>query len=413
MGISIDQLSKQRFIFFSIVLMLVSLFTSRFLLSVSFILFLLLTCFHKNIIQQLIFFFQNPFLLGIGFLFFIPFVSFLWSEDRNMWMHFARIKLPLFLFPVAFAGKWQLSLKQWKYVAVVFIFIVFAGCCWSLWQYEQNMHTIHEQYLKAKLIPTPLENDHVRYSLVVVIAVICLVLLLQKYRLETKWFMLLFAAVFFIVYLHILSARTGLISLYFFLTGYFFYLSLKLRRTKWLIVFFMVVIAMPVAAWLIFPTFQNRIRYNLYDLSNVRSNKYISGSNDGNRILSLRAGWNVLQENPFGVGSDVVKKTYEWYDNNVPQMLKSERLFPSSEPLMYGGFGGWIGLILYFIIMVLPLFERLKTNYFFWCILNLSMAFSLLFDIGLEAQFGVFIYAFIVLWWWKWFAILPENKASV
>jgi len=254
MGISIDQLSKQRFIFFSIVLMLVSLFTSRFLLSVSFILFLLLTCFHKNIIQQLIFFFQNPFLLGIGFLFFIPFVSFLWSEDRNMWMHFARIKLPLFLFPVAFAGKWQLSLKQWKYVAVVFIFIVFAGCCWSLWQYEQNMHTIHEQYLKAKLIPTPLENDHVRYSLVVVIAVICLVLLLQKYRLETKWFMLLFAAVFFIVYLHILSARTGLISLYFFLTGYFFYLSLKLRRTKWLIVFFMVVIAMPVAAWLIFPT---------------------------------------------------------------------------------------------------------------------------------------------------------------
>jgi len=121
----------------------------------------------------------------------------------------------------------------------------------------------------------------------------------------------------------------------------------------------------------------------------------------------------VLQENPFGVGSDVVKKTYEWYDKNVPQMLKSERLFPSSEPLMYGGFGGWIGLILYFIIMVLPLFERLKTNYFFWCILNLSMAFSLLFDIGLEAQFGVFIYAFIVLWWWKWFAILPENKASV
>jgi len=30
------------------------------------------------------------------------------------------------------------------------------------------------------------------------------------------------------------------------------------------------------------------------------------------------------------------------------------------------------------------------------------MAFSLLFDIGLEAQFGVFIYAFMLLWWWKW-----------
>ena len=24
------------------------------------------------------------------------------------------------------------------------------------------------------------------------------------------------------------------------------------------------------------------------------------------------------------------------------------------------------------------------------------------FDIGLEVQFGIFIYSFIVLWWWKW-----------
>ena len=170
---------------------------------------------------------------------------------------------------------------------------------------------------------------------------------------------------------------------------------------------------MPVAAWLLFPTFQNRIRYNLYDLSNIRDNKYISGSNDGNRVLSLRAGWNVLQENPLGVGSDVVNKTYEWYDKNVPQTLRSERLFPSSEPLMYGGFAGWIGLILFFIIMALPFFEPLKTNYFFWSLLNLIVAASMLFDIGLEAQFGVFIYVFIVLWWWKWFDIFPENKASV
>ena len=413
MGIGIDKFSKQRFIFFSIVLMLASLFTSRFLLSVGSILFLFFTCFHKHIIQQLISFFKNPFLLGISLLFFIPFVSFLWSEDKNMWMRFARIKLPLFLFPVAFAGKWQLSTKQWKYIAVVFIIVVFAGCCWSLWQYVQNMHTIHEQYLKAKLIPTPLENDHGRYSLVVAIAVICITLLIQKYKLETKWFLLLFAGIFFIVYLHILSARTGLISLYFFLAAYFFYLALKLRRTKWLIIFLMLVIIMPVAAWLLFPTFQNRIRYNLYDLSNIRDNKYISGSNDGNRILSLRAGWNVLQENPLGVGSDVVNKTYEWYDKNVPQTLRSERLFPSSEPLMYGGFAGWIGLILFFIIMALPFFVPLKTNYFFWSFLNLIMAASMLFDIGLEAQFGVFIYVFIVLWWWKWFGIFPENKASV
>jgi O-antigen ligase len=172
------------------------------------------------------------------------------------------------------------------------------------------------------------------------------------------------------------------------------------------------IIAMPIAAWLLFPTFQNRIRYNFYDLSNIQENKYVPGANDGNRVLSLKAGWNVLQQHPFGVGGDVVQETFEWYGRNVPQMSESEKLFPSSEPLMYGGFAGWVGLFMFITIMLLPFFERVKKNYPFWLLLNFIMAFSFLFDIGLEAQFGVFIYAFIVLWWWKWFNTSSTNKQA-
>lgn len=411
MSIRIDKFSKQQLIFFSMILMLVSLFTSRFLLSIGFILFLLFTCFHKNIIQQFISFFRNPFLLGMSFLFFIPFVTWFWTEDKSMWMRFARIKLPLFLFPMAFAGNWQLSPKQWRWIAWCFITLVFAGCCWSLWQYVQNIHSVHEQYLKAKLLLTPLENDHVRFSLLVTIAIACIVMLLKQYLPKRQWIIPSVAAIFFIVYLHILSARTGLLSLYLFLILCIFYLLFLLKKLKWVIGLSIVIIAMPLLAWLLFPTFQNRIYYARYDLSNVRENRYVPGANDGNRILSLKAGWSVLQEHPFGVGSDVIDKTYAWYDKNIPQMPESEKLFPSSEPLMYAGFAGWPGLILFFLIMLLPFFQKIKRNYFFWFVLNLVMAFSLLFDIGLEAQFGVFIYAFIVLWWWKWFNISTRNAA--
>lgn len=411
MGISIDRLSKQQLIFLSIILMLVSLFTSRFLLSIGFILFLFLTCFHKNIQQQLICFFRNSFLLGMSFLFLIPFVSWLWTDDKNMWMHFIRIKLPLFLFPIAFAGNWQLSLKQWRWIAYVFLILVFAGCCWSLWHYAQNVHFIHQQYLKAKVFSTPLENDHVRFSLIVCIGVICSVLLMTQYIPKNRWLPFAALCIFFIVYLHILSARTGLISLYIFLLLSIFYLLLKLKRTTWAFSLLILIIAMPFIAWFLFPTFQNRIRYNVYDLSNAKQNKYVPGGNDANRILSLKAGWNVLQEHPFGVGGDAVKKTYDWYNKNVPQMAETDKLYPASEPLMYAGFAGWIGLLLFFVIMFLPFFQREK-NYFFWFVLNLIMAFSFLFDIGLEVQFGVFIYAFIVLWWWKWLNSL-QNKASI
>ena len=410
MGISIDKPSKQKLIFFSMVLMLVGLFTSRFLLSVSFILFLFLTCFHKNIVEQLSSFFKNPFLLGMSFLFFIPFLSWFWTEDKNMWMRFARIKLPLLLFPIAFAGDWLLSPKQWRWVAYTFLFLAFLGCCWSLRQYVQNIDLVHEQYLKAKVFSTPLENDHVRFSLVVAIAIVCLILLLQQYVSKSRWLIPTLVTIFFVVYLHVLSARTGLIALYFFLLLSVFHLFFFLKKKRWVAGLFIFIVAMPLFAWFLFPTFQNRIRYNVYDLSNVRENKYVTGANDGNRILSLKAGWNVLKEYPFGAGGDIVHKAYEWYDKNIPQMTETDKLFPSSEPLMYAGFAGWIGLALFFIIMLLPFFVRVKRNYFFWFVLNLIMVFSLLFDIGLEAQFGVFIYAFIVLWWWKWFNASAENK---
>jgi hypothetical protein len=293
-------------------------------------------------------------------------------------------------------------------IAFIFLFLVFSGCCWSLWQYAQNVHSVHEQYLKAKIFSTPLENDHVRFSLTVAIAVVCLVLLLKKYVARKKWIIPVASIIFFIAYLHILSARTGLISLYIFLLLAIFHLLINSKKTKWAVGLLALIIVMPAMGWFLFPTFQNRIKYNLYDLSNVRENKYVPGANDGNRILSLKAGWNVLNKHPLGVGGDIVHKTYEWYDKNLPQMAETEKLFPSSEPLMYAGFAGWMGLILFFIIMLLPFFEHLKSNYFFWFILNLQMAFSFLFDIGLEAQFGVFIYAFIVLWWWKWFNLIRK-----
>ena len=61
---------------------------------------------------------------------------------------------------------------------------------------------------------------------------------------------------------------------------------------------------------------------------------------------------------------------------------------------------GWIGVVLFTAIMVLPCFVKVQ-NRFYLVTVSLVSAFSLVFDVGLETQFGVFIYAFIILWWWK------------
>jgi len=79
-------------------------------------------------------------------------------------------------------------------------------------------------------------------------------------------------------------------------------------------------------------------------------------------------------------------------------------IYPSSEYLMYGAGCGWPGLIIFIFVMIIPFFTRIK-NTVVWYLLNTTVAFSLLFDPGLEVQFGVFIYSFIVLYSWKWLSV--------
>ena len=158
---------------------------------------------------------------------------------------------------------------------------------------------------------------------------------------------------------------------------------------------------MPLAAWYLLPTFQNRIKYIIYDFSHIRTDTYLPGSNDGTRMLSLKAGWSVLKEKPLGTGAgDVVNESFEWYEKHIPHMLETDKIYPASEWLLYGGVAGWIGVILFTAIMLLPCFVKCRDRFYLVSVALVS-AFSLVFDVGLETQFGVFIYAFLILWWWK------------
>src|SRR6476469_10928705 len=167
MGIIFHNEWRIHSIFVAIIVMLISLFLSRALLSVSMILFLAATTIHKDIRSQLISFVKSPLLLAMSFLFFIPFLSGLWSSNQENWITISITKFPFVLLPIGFAGQWQLSEKQWKAVAVCFLTVVFLGCCWSFAQYFQNPDVINKSYLKAKTIPTPLDDDHVRFSWIV------------------------------------------------------------------------------------------------------------------------------------------------------------------------------------------------------------------------------------------------------
>lgn len=405
---------KDKAVFVSILLMMASLLLSRAALSGSVILFLLLTIADRDFKTQWKRFVANPYFLLFTLLFFLPFLSGLWSGNIGTWLDVVRLKLPLLFFPLAFAGCWQLTRQQWRITAAFFLAVVFVGCLWSLLHYGLHREEVNAGYLKAKTLLTPLADDHVRFSWLVSVAVIGCFFFSDFFRQQKMRVLLLALAGFFMLYLHLLSVRTGLGSLYLFLLLYAGWLLLKKERKKVALALLSLLVCLPLLAYFFVPTFQNRIRYLAYDFSFVKKAQYLPGANDGARVMSLKAGWQVLQQNPLGVGAgDIAQESGKWYAANVPQVLPTDQLNPCSEWLIYGAIAGWPGVLIFSLLMLLPFFQRPKHAAIYWIAFHATAAFSFLFDMGLEVQYGIFLYGFVTFWWWRMMSESEFARARV
>ena len=397
---------RSRIIFILMIIMMIALFFSRVLLSASMIAFIFLSFLHLDFKKQIVTFFSSPLLLGMSFLFLLPALSGLWSQNEEEWITIIRIKLPLLLMPLAFASPFGLSKKHWQGIIVLFIGLITAGTIWSMTNYFLDINTVNENYLRSQIMITPLENDHVQFSWLVAIAILSggwLCWRRKEKENKTSW-ILLITTTWLVIFLHILAARTGLFSFYLMLFTSALWFIYKKARLIYAGTLLFILIALPLMAYFIFPTFHNRVKYFLYDLPYFSKAHYKEGMNDAVRVISVKAGWNVMNNNPVsGVGfGDILTETKKWYTGNYSQIAETDKIYPSSEWLIYGAGCGWPGFIVFTIIMLIPFFYRPPGNKILWFLLNAGIAFTFLFDNGLEVQFGVFIYSFIVLCWWKW-----------
>lgn len=397
---------RKQLLFYSIIVMMVSLFLSRAALSVSILFFVLVCFFHPDIKRQLKIFFSSPLLWSMSLLFLLPLLSGWWSADKKEWLNILRIKLPLLLLPLAFAAPFNFLKRQWQWLAAIFIILITAGTVWSMFHYISDMAAVHEGYLRAKSILTPLDDDHVRFSWLVAVAILSAVWLWWKNQAQRNIsIMLWLVIIWLIIFLHILAARTGLFSFYIILFATIVWIGFKKNRVLYGAVLLVPLIALPVVAYFVLPSFRNKVKYFKYDFGYFKDAHYLPGGNDASRIISLKAGWNVMNDNrTTGAGfGDISGETVKWYANNYPEMQQSDKILPSSEWLIYGAGCGIPGLLVFTFAMAVPFFLRVRYRWRWWLV-NLIVVFGFLFDIGLEVQFGVFIYSFIVLLGWKWFS---------
>lgn len=404
--------ARSSIIFALALIMQASLFFSRTLLAFAMLAFVLAAVLDPDYKKSLQQFRRTPFLWLMSLLFFIPLVTGLWSADQHQWTDMMRTKLPLLFFPVAFAFPLSLSKKQWAVLATCLVALTVGGTVWSMTHYLQDTAGTHAGYLRSGTMLTPLDNDHVRFSWLVSVAVIIAVYIGWQVRQQQKGLTVLLwiTASWLIVFLHILAARTGLFALYgsVFLLGIWVMIRTRKLLTGALVL--ALLIGLPLIAYYTLPTFKNRLHYILYDAGFIRNDQYLRNSNDGNRVISYKAGLALLQEQPVtghGFG-DIRSVTHAWYQLHYPELDEREKIYPSSEYLVYGAGAGWLGLLVCLAAMIVPFFTKVRER-LPWFMIHAGLAGGFLFDIGLEVQFGVFLYTFITLGWWSW---LSTNRTS-
>jgi O-antigen ligase len=319
-------------------------------------------------------------------------ISLLFTSDLNNGMQWLLIKLPFLLLPFGFCSLIHVKKNYINRVLSFFVLVISASSIYVLIHYYLDKESVN--YWQGDVMYTP--YSHIRYSLIVCMAIFTSVYIfineVSKFR-----YVFIVMALWLLVFLHFLAVRSGLVAFYLatlFLTVYYI-----VKHKKWIegISFLGGLILLPALAFLLVPTFQQKLDYVQYDIKQFIATGDASNLSDGQRLFSLQMGWQVFKENPlFGVGAgDMIAEMNRKYEHH--QNIEPSKRLPHNQWLWTAVSGGLLGVLLLMGALILPIwFLRKKWNAYFIAFLWVAHS-SMLTEATLESQIGVALYLIFYL----------------
>lgn len=358
--------------------------------------------------------------LGIALILLPVLASGFGSDDTTAWWRSVEVKLSLCTIVAGILAA-EFSVKQVQQLVWWLTIVVVSSALYSCYEYWVNEELILKSYLVAKVMPVLMDDDHIRYSWLIVLNVVLLVRIVffkvecqpelveanfkntfrqaqcdKRLKGKLEQWIAAVAILFLIAYLHFLAAKTGLLCLYVSLVITGLYLIVKVKWWKG----FLLIAAIGLFAFVAyqnFPSLKNRVQYVLYDFSNYSKGIYTEGSSDGARVLSLKAGWDITQQHLLGgVGfGDIQTEVVKWHDVQHPSSKDYERFLPTNQWLIYSAGSGLLGVICFSIGLIL-LLQPLCSKNIFSVVLIAILLLPLITDDSFEGQYGISIFGLIV-----------------
>ena len=338
-------------------------------------------------------------------------LSWFWSLDKHTWGIRFQVKLAILVLPVAFAYIPRFSARQLQLITFFIGLFLFAGACYSVsFIIIDPVHYL-EGYRVSHLLPTPCGKDHVRFSLAISLYIVWSIYAWPFLTLKTaRWFVGSFSLLL-AVYLHVLAAKNGLLSLYFFLAAYGLYMTIARRKLTGL--FFIAAIPIIIFGAIKFlPTFGARLQYMNATWYMFQHGDKTGRFGDIGRLMSYDIAVKLITRDPLiGVGAgDMLASMKKGYDEWYPLVDEPSRLLPHNQFLTIALGCGIPAMLVFLIWTVWPLtWVKKDRKGFFLTIAWAILFFQLLIEPVLEVQYGVFVYLFFVL---LFHLDLPELPAT-
>ncbi|MBK8702087.1 MAG: O-antigen ligase family protein [Saprospiraceae bacterium] len=293
-------------------------------------------------------------------------------------------------------------MKKLTYLAYVVMAVLFVTACQSLWQYYVSFEESNKGYGEARVMQVGLYSDHIRISVAMALST---VMAWHAGMVNGKrWHkVMVYGYILFqLAYLHILTARTGLVVLY---IGMFVLALAYIAQygKKFIPLGIGMLMLMPVLAYWFIPSFYNRVGFARYDFGYYSKQEYRQGSSDGFRYYSILSGIEAFRSEPLtGVGFKGLHEVNgQWFRTHFPEIRDEEVIQPSSAFVLHGAAAGILGLLVFLSFSLLPLTERSLWGNRYFLAIYAALSATWLFEILPENQYGIFVVGFFLSWaWW-------------
>ncbi len=332
---------------------------------------------------------------SLSFLFLL--LSFFYSDNLKYLGERLQIKIPILLYALIWPSIGVLSKIQFKVIFLSLIGICVISAGGILTNYALHFEEINQLYLQSKIMPGPI--NHIRYSLLIVFAICVIYYYIKQQHIESKTEknLLMAAAIFLILFLHIYSVRSGLLTLYAVIVISTINQAIATKNYKQVGVTIGALIVIIMISLAVSPTMRNKLINTKQDV-NVYANQEDPNFNSlATRMVSYKTALEIAKENIlWGCGQgDLKDKNDVLFKRDYPSITTP--IIPHNQFIYYLAATGLVGLIIFTFTFTAPLWVNKFYQFEFMQVAYVILLLAFQFEAMIETQIGVACTLLIIL----------------